>query len=191
MRATFLPLFLVASAACAQIPNPDHQIAGALLAAPDSARANATVLGFDSGNNWVTLRVGDGALVCLADNPEKDGFSTACYHQDLDEYMARGRQLRADGITGGDNLSVRIQEIEAGDLSMPEKATMLYVFSGDSFDADSGHVEAGYLRYNIYMPYATEESTGLSTQPSGPGAPWLMAAGTPRAHVMILPPRGD
>jgi hypothetical protein len=39
----------------------------------------------------------------------------------------------------------------------------------------------------VYVPYATPESTGLSTTPGT--APWLMYPGTPGAHIMISPPK--
>ena len=36
----------------------------------------------------------------------------------------------------------------------------------------------------IFMPYATTESTGLSTQPDA-FRPYLMAAGEPLAHIVF------
>jgi len=39
--------------------------------------------------------------------------------------------------------------------------------------------------YVIYIPYATVESTGLATSPVSEGAPWLMDAGKPWAHIMV------
>jgi hypothetical protein len=72
---------------------------------------------------------------------------------------------------------------------MPNKPAALYVYSADEKDYDSktGEVKNGYLRYVIYIPYATSASTGLSEKPSGKGMPWLMDAGTYRAHIMINP----
>jgi hypothetical protein len=45
-----------------------------------------------------------------------------------------------------------------------------------------------YLRWVIYVPFATAETTGLSTKPVENG-PWLMDPGTPGAHIMITPTR--
>jgi hypothetical protein len=45
-----------------------------------------------------------------------------------------------------------------------------------------------YLRWVTYVPFATPESTGLSTKPSD-NAPWLMYSGTAGAHIMINPPK--
>ena len=35
--------------------------------------------------------------------------------------------------------------------------------------------------------FRTQKSTGLSLAPNGPGHPWLMDAGTYKAHIMISP----
>ena len=104
--------------------------------------------------------------------------------------MARGRELREQGIGGQENLAKRAEEVEAGTLFWPTAQAVLYVLSGedDAFDSESGTAESARLRYVIYVPYATAESTGLSSSPAVPGAPWLMAGGTFRAHIMISPP---
>ena len=83
---------------CAQqIPNKDQQIAEAVLAAPEKMRADATVLGYDANNNVVELRKGTNEMICLADNPKQNGFSVAAYHKDMEPFMARGRELKAQG----------------------------------------------------------------------------------------------
>lgn len=66
---------------------------------------------------------------------------------------------------------------------------MMYVFDGkeENIDAETGVVKEGKLRYVIYTPYATQESTGLPLSPSAPGMPWLMDPGTHRAHIMVSP----
>ena len=40
-------------------------------------------------------------LICLADDPKIDALSVACYHKDLEPFMARGRELDADGTRAG------------------------------------------------------------------------------------------
>jgi hypothetical protein len=103
--------------------------------------------------------------------------------------MARGRELAAQGITGGErNEKYRWKEIKEGKLAMPKEPRMLYVLSGKGYDAASGTVTEGSLRWVVYVPYATAESTGLSTKPKR-GEPWLMDAGTPGAHIMLSPPQ--
>jgi hypothetical protein len=175
-------------APAADVPPAAVQIASAILAAPEERRGDAAVLGYDAEGALVTLREGSNDLICLADNPRKDSFSVACYHRELEPYMARGRELLAQGVTGKKRNDIRWKEIEEGKLAMPREPRTLYVLNGSGFDAGSGKVGDPYLRWVIYVPFATPESTGLSTKPTA-SAPWLMFAGTAGAHIMINPPR--
>lgn len=169
------------------VPSAEEQIAATVLAAPEEYRAGAMVHGYDAQGKLTTLRKGTNEMVCLADAPGDAKFSAACYHRDLEPYMARGRELVAKGIAGGDrNEAYRWKEIRDGKLSMPKEPRMLYVLSGKSYDAASGKVIDGVVRWVIYVPNATAESTGLSVKPKR-GEPWLMDAGTPGAHIMITP----
>ena len=189
--ALVLVLALLAlPAVAADVPPADEQLAAAVLAAPEAWREAATVLGYDSEGKVVTLRDGTNDLVCLADNPEDSRFSVACYHRDLEPFMARGRELSAEGVTGGERSKIRFREVEEGKLEMPRGPRTLYVLHGSGFDAAAGEVTEAFLRWVIYVPFATEESTGLSSQPVS-GGPWLMGAGTAGAHIMITPPRPE
>ncbi len=183
-------LVFVATAAAAQdVPPPAAQIAGAVLAAPEDRRAGAKVLGWDAAGKVVTLREGTNDQVCVADNPKVDGFNVACYHKELDPFMARGRELTAQGVTEDkDRDGTRWKEIDGGKLAMPKEARTLAVTTGKSFDAATGQVTDAYTRWVLYVPYATGASTGLTTKPA-PGVPWLMDPGTPGAHIMISPER--
>lgn len=169
------------------VPPAEEQIAATVLAAPEELRAEAMVLGYDAAGKLVTLRKGSNILVCLADNPQVQNFNAACYHRDLEPYMARGRELAAQGISGGDrNDAHRWKEIREGRLAFPKEPRMLYVLSGKGYDGTTGKVTDGVVRWVIYVPNATAESTGLSTK-SKRGEPWLMDAGTLGAHIMITP----
>ena len=171
---TLLPALVLVSlpvTASGQTPAASVQVAAAVSAAPAGDRDAATVLGFGADGAMRTLRQGSNGLICLADDPNREGWSVACYHESLDPFMARGRA-----------------EADAGTLAMPDKPATLYVMTGEGFDVASGTVTGGFLRWVIYTPYATPESTGLSPMPGGPGAPWLMFPGTAGAHIMITPP---
>ena len=180
--------FLIPVLAAAQTTSSaEEQIASAVLAAPEERRAGAAVLGYDAQGKLVTLRKGSNDLICLADKPGDNRFSVACYHKDLEPFMARGRELEAQGITGNErNEKYRWKEIKEGTLPMPREPRMLYVLSGKGYDAASRTVTNASLRWVIYWPFATAESSGLSTKPKR-GEPWLMDAGTPGAHIMITP----
>lgn len=187
-----LPLALVATAAAFGAPPPaDEQIAAALLAAPEDRRDGARVLGYSPEGTLVELRAGTNDLVCLADKPDNAAFSVACYHASLEPYMRRGRELEAEGVPGEERMKRRWQEADAGTLPMPKTPATLHVLSGTSYDAAAGKVIDGHLRWVVYTPWATTESTGLPLNPQAPGAPWLMFPGTPGAHIMITPPKPE
>lgn len=183
-------LVLSSIAAAADAPAPAVQIALAVLPAPPEMREGAAVLGYDPQGARVWLREGKNEMVCLADDPAKDAVDVACYHKDLEPFMARGRELIAQKLVGPKRNDLRFQEIKDGKLAMPREPRTLYVLTGKSFDAASGKVEDSYLRWVIYTPYATTQSTGLSTKGSD-SAPWLMGAGTAGAHIMINPPKNS
>ena len=173
-------LTFISFAAEAQIPDKETQIKAALLAAPAHLRADCSVLGYDQSGKLVTLKEGKNNLICLGDNPNKAGFDVACYHKDLADFMARGRALAAEGKKPKEIFDIREKEAKSGALKMPSSPTTLYVFSGKT------EQEATY-RWVVYVPFATAESTGLSTTPLAGGAPWLMDPGTHRAHIMLNP----
>jgi hypothetical protein len=166
----------------------DVQIAAAVQAAPEDRRAGAAVLGYDASGNVVTLRPGSNDIVCLADNPKDENFSVACYHKELEPFMARGRELIGQGVTSKAREETRWKEIESGALKMPREPRTLHVLTGSGFDPATGTVADPYLRWVVYTPFATPETTGLPIRPV-PGGPWLMFPGTPTAHIMISPPR--
>ena len=169
-------------------PSPEVQVAAADLAAPDAMRASATVLGWTNDGQVVTLRKGTGPLICLADDPRDEYWSVACYHRSLEPFMARGRELVRQGVTGKEREQARWNEIRDGKLNMPYGA-ILYVLGGKGYDPATGTVSEPHLRWVIYTPGATSASTGLPTKARGPGEPWLMFEGTPGAHIMISPGR--
>jgi hypothetical protein len=181
-------VLLALTGAAADVPPPEVQIAAAILAAPADLREGAAVLGYNRQGELVRLREGKNELICVANDPNKTSFSVACYHRDLDPYMARGRELLAQKVTGQKRNEIRWKEVAEGKLSLPREARTLYILTGTGFDSNSGKVTDAYLRWVIYLPFATPESTGLSTKASE-NAPWLMFPGTAGAHIMINPPK--
>jgi hypothetical protein len=191
--ASLLVLQLVAGSLFAQTPSAEVQIKTAVLAAPADLREGAMVYGYDDKGAWIVLRKGTNAMVCLADNPKEEGFNVSCYQKDLDPFMARGRELKAAGKSQKEVFDAREAEVKSGKLLMPKQPTTLFVYSAaaDGYNAQTGEVTKGKFRYVVYVPYATAESTGLPLKPEAPGMPWLMDAGTHRAHIMINPPAMD
>ena len=182
-----------AQAQSTAIPATDIQIKTAVLAAPADKRDGATVLGYNQKGEVVTLRKGTNELVCLADDPTQPGFSVSCYHRDLEPFMARGRELRKQGMSANDIFQTREKEAKSGKLTLPKQPTSLFVYSAadEQVNARTGEVVDGYLRYVVYIPWATAESTGLPLKPDqgATAMPWIMHPGTHGAHIMINPPR--
>jgi hypothetical protein len=173
----------------ADVPNAAIQIKLAVLAAPPEKRDSATVYGYDADTNLVVIRKGANEMICVASDPKATGFSVACYNKNLEPLMESGRRLRKQGIKGKQLFDERAKEVKEGKWKMPDGASTLYVYSADSKDVNksTGEVKNGYMRYVIYIPFATAQSTGLPSKPSTPGMPWIMDPGTYRAHVMINP----
>lgn len=164
-------------------------VAQAVLAAPEAFRAEAEVRAFRSDGSLETIREGKNGLICLADRPGDASFQVTCYHRALEPFIARGRELAAQEITGMERQEQRWREVEAGTLAMPDGPAMVYNLSGasDAYDPATGKVTGGSRLHAVYIPYATPESTGLTAQPGG-GVPWLMWPGKPSAHIMIALP---
>src|ERR671914_376190 len=128
LRRACCGLFLFPAILVAQEPSPagpaltaEQQIAVAVLPLPVEMRAGATVLGYGSDGKLVELRRGTGDMTCLAPNRTMPRFHVACYHRSLEPFMARGRALRASGVTGDGVDSARFAEARSGKLVMPRE----------------------------------------------------------------------
>jgi hypothetical protein len=184
---TLAMILLVADLVAQQ--STDLQIKTAVLAAPAEQRDKATVYGYNEKSELTIIRKGSNEMVCLADDPNQAGLSVSCFHKDLDAFMTRGRDLKKEGKSPQEIFDIRESEVKSGKLTMPKQPTTLFVYSAseEDYNKTTGDVKNGYLRYVIYVPYATAESTGLPTKAEAPGMPWIMDPGTHRAHIMINP----
>lgn len=74
-------------------------------------------------------------------------------------------------------------------MSLPESPATLHILYGKTakFNYETGLIENAKYRYVVYIPYATQESTGLSLSPNESSHPWLMFPGAYNAHIMITP----
>ncbi len=175
------------SCASSQVANSEEQIAQALAAAPEDKAEGARILGYATDGSVVELRAGSNDFVCLASNPANERFSSSCYHASLEPYFARGRELDAEGADRNDRYRIRYEEMEAGTLPTPVMSAAQYILDG-TWDSETRTATAT-VRWVIYVPNATAESTGLSERPQE-GGPWIMFPGTPGAHIMITPGGG-
>ena len=189
-----LPASLMAQGAQAPVtPAPllpeAQQIAAAVLPLPAEFREDATVLGYHAGSpKLAMLREGKGSFTCLATDPAAPRFHVACYHRSMEPFMARGRALRATGVTGERVDSVRFKEVKSGKLKMPTTPAALYSLTGapNAYDPATNTTTGARALFVIYISGATPESTGLSAKPQE-GSPWIMFPGTPKAHIMLVP----
>lgn len=184
--AAALPVSLLAqSPAPRPVPPAERQIAAAVLPLPESQRSGAAVLGYDAQGRLTRLREGTNHMVCLADDPADERFHVACYHDALEPFMARGRELRAQGVRGDAVDSVRYSDVAAGRIRMPPAASLHSLTApATAYDTATGAVTGARRLFVVYVPYATEASTGIPAAPRRDG-PWLMNPGTPKAHIMI------
>ncbi len=167
-----------------------QQIAAAVLSAPEETRAGAKVYGYDNEGKFITLREGTNEMICIADDQNKDGFKAVSYHKNLEPFMANGRALKADGKSGQALKEAREANVKSGKVKMPKMSATLHILQGKKgwFDIENNKIINANYRYVVYIPFATQETTGLSLKPNAPGHPWLMFPGTAGAHIMITPP---
>ncbi len=185
MRLTFLALLapIALSAQSSTMPPREEQIAAAVLPLPEQARATARVIGYDAAGKFVTLREGKG-MVCLSQYPKEPQFHVSCYHESLEPFMARGRELRAGGTPETQVDTVRFAEVKSGKLKVPNGPATLYQIFGKTYDPKTQAVGEARRLYVVYVPFATGASTGLPERPRG-SDPWIMFPGTPKAHIMF------
>ncbi|TDT44915.1 hypothetical protein CLV90_1994 [Maribacter spongiicola] len=170
------------------IETDEDLIATALMAAPAGSRATSKVIGYNMAGEFVTLKEGNSEYIVLADDPKKEGFNAACYHKDLDPFMARGRALRAEGKSADEIFAIREAEVKSGKIKIIPGSTLhIYYGPNTAYDVETSKVDGARLRYVIYTPFATSASIGLPETPSAPNHPWIMNPGTHRAHIMISP----
>ena len=179
-------IMAVPVAAQTTVPPAEQQITGAVLPLPFDLRDGATVLGYGEDGKLGVLRKGKGDMTCLASNPKEERFHAACYHNDMEQFMARGRALRASGVTGAQVDTVRFKEVKEGKIAMPKHPAAMYQIFGESYDPAKNEVAKPQTLYVVYIPFATGKTTGLPEKPFG-RAPWVMFAGTPKAHIMFSP----
>ena len=154
----------------------DKLIAQALLPLPDSLRPGATVVLDRQPGKREVLRKGTNEMVCRANPPGSPFFFVRCYHKDLEPLMTRLDELTAGGTSEHQLHETIGAEVKSGKLKVPSGAAQYALAGGD--------VQGALPIMVVYMPGATSESTGLSSEPNS-YRPWLMFAGTSIAHIMI------
>lgn len=164
-------------------------VATSIMAAPEGSRTQCKVIGYNMAGEFVTFREGTNEFIVLTDNPQNPGFNAACYHKSLEPFMARGRELRAEGKNPREIFDIREAEAKAGTLDMGTPGATLHIYFGGNTDynPETNEVDGAKYRYVVYLPFATAATTGLPEKPIDANHPWIMNPGTHRAHIMISP----
>jgi len=154
----------------------EQQIAQAVQPLPEHLRDGAMVIRYAEPGKRTVLRQGTNNLLCRADTPAP-GVFVRCHHKDHDALFTRLEELMGSGKSEKEMLEIIADEVKAGQIKVGA-GYVEYILSG-------GLLGEGLLPLmTVFIPNATAESTGLSTEPSS-YRPWLMLPGHPAAHVMI------
>jgi hypothetical protein len=178
VAATVMLTAPFAPAAMAQGMSAADQITQAVSAAPESLRAGATVVNYDAKGDPVVLRQGTNDIVCTPNQPGGTSYSVNCYAKVLRAQHDMQAKEKADG-KDPKTIGADIQAaLASGKLPKPPMGTAMYSLSGKTEASARG-------MWVVLVPGMTAEQSGLPTQPTANGTPWLMRAGTPGAHIHI------
>lgn len=173
---------MLGAPASAQAQSTAQQIADAVLPLPEDLKAGATVVTRDpdTGARQV-LRQGTNQVECTP--PDTEARQTVCYSTSMAAQFDLSAKLTAEGKSPEEVQAGIAAAREAGTLAPPVFGAMGYALRHDDRRIK--------LLWVMLVPGATSESIGVSTVSQrndgleGRGRPWLMAAGTPNAHIMI------
>ena len=184
-------------------PDAATKIATAVLPLPKEMRDSATVIDLVSGGKIDTLRNGTSDMVCAYHTPSVPQSSKTgekvlvlgCYYEAVSKLMIRANAIQRELTAAGkaaDNKAVDVQvdaEIKSGKLKLATVPTIGFRMAGpvDAFNPAVGAISPAVHTWQmLIIPYATGASLSLPEKESD-GMPWVMAAGTFMAHVMIDP----
>ena len=171
-----LVILTVSFGALAQTPD-QAAIDKALLAAPASMRAGATVIKWKSDFTYDTLRKGTNKLVCYDRSgfPQQQPFSIECTSVANLDRVAQNLKFEAAGDKAKTQAMLDAAEKD-GTRAKPEFGSVWYHLMGPDREHPRTHV-------TIAVPGATTQSLGLPDN-NRQGIVWIMNAGTTTAHLM-------
>src|SRR5262249_44646156 len=138
------------------------------------------------------LRTGTGSMVCSIIQPEAKSYLAYCQDRIYDAYFYRQSQLQAElsksGKPAGEaQVKAALQkEMESGRLVRPTRPAIGFMLRAKTFDWNTNTPSANAEHWEtIQVPDATGASLSLPNSRVKMGEPWVMAEGTPGAHIMI------
>jgi hypothetical protein len=165
------------------------QIALAESAGPPVAKDAAIyVLG---PKGYTKARDGRNGFTCLVSRERPDTMEPECFDGEGTATVVPVRMFieeqRAAG-TGEAQIKASVEDGYAkGRFKAPGKPGLVYMLSDHNYVFDPARKAVvrfpGHLMF--YAPYATQKDVG-----SGPGAPYIVAPGTPHALMIVVPAPG-
>src|SRR5262245_13621991 len=163
------------------------QIALAESAAPAPVSSNATVYVLGP-KGYKKVRDGRNGFTCLISREYKNTLEPECFDAEGTATVVPARifveEQRAAGV---DEETIKKQVADgykSGRFVAPRKPGIVYMLSPHNYVSDPGRKQVihfpGHLMF--YAPYATEKEIG-----TGPGAPFIVAPGTPHALLVVVP----
>ena len=133
-------------------------------------------------------------MICSIIEPGAKRFLAYCEDRVYAAYFYRQSQLlaelRRDGKPpGAAELKAALQrDIQSGRLEAPTQPAVGFIMSGPAraFDWNTNTPSREVKHWEtIQIPNATGASLSLPNSRPANGGPWVMAEGTPGAHIMI------
>ena len=152
---------------------------------PVGADAAIFVLGT---NGYTKARDGRNGFTCLVSRQRRDTLEPECFDAEGTATVVPVRmfveQQRAAG-TADSRIDALVEEgYKSGRFKAPSKPGLVYMLSDYNYVFDPERKAVihfpGHLMF--YAPYATPRDVG-----SGPGAPYIVAPGTPHALFIVVP----
>ena len=121
------------------------------------------------------IREGINDLTYYPDDP-RPRFMVICFNTSALPYMTALFRINSEAASTAEGNTRLNAALDDGTIPTPPVGGRLYLLSGPDR-------ERSRLLAVVWLPNATAESTGLSTERSD--GTWLMCEGTRRAHIMI------
>lgn len=162
------------------------QIALAESAGPPVAR-DATIYTLGP-KGYVKAREGTNGFTCLISRERPDTLEPECFDPEGTATILQARMFieeqRAAGVAEATIQAAVDAGYKSGRFKAPRKPGLVYMLSPHNYVFDPERKQVihfpGHLMF--YAPYATQKDVG-----SGPGAPYIVAPGTPHALMIVVP----
>jgi hypothetical protein len=140
---------------------------------------------------YTKARDGRNGFTCLISRERPDTLEPECFDAEGTATVVPVRMFTEEQRAAGTS-EIQIQALvedgyRKGRFTAPGKPGLVYMLSDHNYVFDPERQEVihfpGHLMF--YAPYATQKDVG-----SGPGAPYIVAPGTPHALMIVVPASG-